>query len=58
MAVSEVGSHELWQKAEIGIASVGPDRAYVNSVIDKVVDYIESLHVAEIADYDVEIINY
>lgn len=58
VAVSEVGSHDLWQKAEVGIAAVGPDRAFVNSVIDKVLNYIEGLHVAEVADHDVEIMNY
>ncbi len=29
VAVSEVGHQELWQRAEIGIVSVGPDSGYL-----------------------------
>lgn len=58
VSVSEVGSHDLWGKAELGIAAVGPDRRFVNSVMDKVIDFVEELEVAEVAGHELEIVNY
>lgn len=57
VSVAEVGSNDVWQRAELGVAAVGNDRAFINSVIDKVVNFIEDLHVAEITDHRIEIIN-
>lgn len=58
VSMAEVGDNDVWQRAEIGMAAVGNDRAFINSVIDKVVNFIEDLHVAEIIDHRIEIINY
>jgi len=57
VSMAEVGDNDVWQRAEIGMAAVGNDRAFINSVIDKVVNFIENLHVAEIIDHRIEIIN-
>lgn len=56
VSISEVAAQDLWQRAEIGITAVGTDNGFVNSVIDKVINYIEGLHMAEIIDHDVEFI--
>ena len=55
--MAEVGDNDLWQRAELAVAAIGNDRAFINSVIDKVVNFIENLHVAEIIDHRIEIIN-
>ena len=57
VSMAEVGDNDLWQRAELAVAAVGNDRAFINSVIDKVVNFIENLHVAEIIDHRIEIIN-
>ncbi len=57
VSVSEVGSNDLWQKAEIAIACVGSDKAFVNSQIDKALDFIVELHTAEVIDHRIELIN-
>jgi uncharacterized protein YlxP (DUF503 family) len=57
VSVAEIGSHDLWQRAEIGLSAVGNDRAFINSLLDKVVDFIENLHIVEITDHDIELIN-
>jgi hypothetical protein len=57
VSVAEVGSNDLLQRAEIGICAVGNDGAFVNSVIDRAVDFIEGLHTAEICDHSIELIN-
>ncbi|WP_373046041.1 DUF503 domain-containing protein [Vulgatibacter sp.] len=41
VAIAEVGDNDLWQKATIGVAAVGNDRAFVNEVLDKVLRSVE-----------------
>ncbi len=41
VAVAEVGDNDLWQKATVGVAAVGNDRAFVNEVLDKVLRSVE-----------------
>lgn len=57
VSVAEVGSNDAWQKAEIGVCAVGNDRAFINSALDKVMDFVEDLHLAEITDCSMELIN-
>lgn len=57
VSISEVGDNDLWQRAEIALSAVGGDRAVVNSVMDRAVDFIEGLHAAEILDHEIELIN-
>ncbi len=57
VSIAETGSNDLLQRAEIGICAVGNDGAFVNSVLDKAVDFIEGLHTAEIIDNSIELIN-
>lgn len=57
VSIAEVGGNDSWQRAEIGISAVGNDRAFVNSVIDKVLNFVENLHLAEITDSRIELIN-
>ncbi len=57
VSVAEVGSQDLWQRAELGFAAVGNDRAVINSVLDKVINFVEELHIVEITDHDIEVIN-
>lgn len=57
VSVAEVGANDLLQRAEIGICAVGSDGAFVNSVMDRVLDFIEGLHTAEITDHGIELIN-
>ncbi len=57
VSIAEVGGNEAWQRAEIGISAVGNDRAFINSALDKVLNFVESLHMAEIAGHDIELIN-
>jgi uncharacterized protein YlxP (DUF503 family) len=41
VSVAEVADNDLWQKATIGVAAVGNDRAFVNEVLDKVLRSVE-----------------
>ena len=58
VACSEVAGDNLWQKAVIGMSVVGNDLSFVNSSLDKIINYIDSLNLAEIVDHQIEILNY
>ncbi len=55
--VAEVGSNDVLNLAEIGIAVTGNDRSFINSVIDKMIDFIEGMFLAEIIDTEMELIS-
>lgn len=56
-SIAEVGSNDIYQKAEIGFALVGNNRQVINSKIDKLFNFVDSLGLAEIIDSEMEIIN-
>jgi uncharacterized protein YlxP (DUF503 family) len=56
-SVAEVGSNDIHQKAEIGIAMAGSDRSVMNSKLDKVLNLVDDLGLAEIVESEIEIIN-
>ncbi len=43
LSVAEVGDHELWQKAVLGIACVSNESAHVNSVLDQALNLVQSV---------------
>ncbi|MBI5559741.1 MAG: DUF503 domain-containing protein [Deltaproteobacteria bacterium] len=57
VSVAEVGSQDLWQKAEIGVSAIGSDGATINSVMDRVLNFIEGLNMVEVIEHDIELIN-
>jgi uncharacterized protein YlxP (DUF503 family) len=57
VSVAEVGANDSHQRAEIGMAFVGNDRRYINSKLDKALNFVEDMQLAEIIDSEVEIIN-
>ena len=56
-SVAEVGLNDIHQRAEIGFALVGNDRAIINSKIDKIFNLAEKLGLAEIIETEMELIN-
>lgn len=57
VAISEVGDNDLWQKAQIGICAVGNDRRHINSSLDKVIDFIDKMHLVEMLRTEIEILS-
>ena len=57
VAVAEVGSNDVWQKAEIGVSAIGNSEGPVNACLDHVLNFVEGMHVAEIVDHRLEIIH-
>jgi uncharacterized protein YlxP (DUF503 family) len=56
-SVAEVGANDNHQRAEIGLAFVGNDRRVINSKLDKALNLVEDMQLAEVIDSDMEIIN-
>ncbi len=57
ISISEVDDHDLWQSAQLGIATVGNNRSVVNSALDKIASFVESMGSAEVLEVKIEIIN-
>ncbi len=57
VSIAEVGANDIYQKAEIGFALVGNDRAMINAKTDKIFNLAEKMGLAEIIDTQMEMIN-
>ena len=57
VSIAGVAENDQLRSAAIGFSVVGNDGAYVNSVVDKVLDCIEDLYLAEIIDQHIELIS-
>lgn len=58
VAIAEVDDLDLWQKAHLGVCSLGNDRRQVNARLDQVVNFIEGLQVAVDIDSQIELLDY
>jgi len=57
LSVSETDFNDMWQKSEVGMAVIGNDSAHVNSQLDKALDFVEAMNLAEIIDSRIEVIS-
>jgi len=57
VSIAEVGSNDIYRKAEIGFALVGNDRKVINSKTDKIFNLADEMGLAEIIDTQMEMIN-
>jgi len=58
VSISEVGGHDLWQRAQVGICLVGNDKKFINSSLDKVVDYVEKMELVEVVRAEMEFLHF
>ena len=56
-SAAEISDNDVLQRIRIGFALVGNDRRYINSKLDKVLNMVEDMHIAEIIDSKTEIIS-
>jgi uncharacterized protein YlxP (DUF503 family) len=57
VSIAEIGSNDKWQKIELGISTVGNDRRHIDASLNSILDYLESLYLAEIVNCKTEILN-
>jgi uncharacterized protein YlxP (DUF503 family) len=58
VAAAEVGLHDEWTRAQIGIACVTTDSKHANEMLSRIVSFIEgNLQQGHLEDYELEIIH-
>jgi len=57
VSIAEVGSNDKWQRIELGVSAVGNDRRHIDASLNNILDYLDTLYLAEIVDSSVEIYN-
>jgi len=55
LSVAEVGGQGTWQSAEIGLATVASEAATARRRLEKAIEFVENLHLAEVLGQEVEI---
>jgi uncharacterized protein YlxP (DUF503 family) len=58
VAIAEVGSNDLWQRIDLGLAVTGNDGAHVDSQLSNVQNFIASLGLAEVVDTWTEVLHF
>ncbi len=58
VSVAEVGGQDTWQRAVLGVASIGRDAVEMRSLLEHIVDFVEKLHLAEVTNSDIEIVPF
>ena len=58
VSISEVGGHDLWQRARVGICVLGSDKRFINSSLDKVINFIEGLGLLEVVSSEMEFVHF
>ena len=54
VSVTECGDQELWQSAVLGFAAAGTSQPIVEATLRKIVEFVDALGLAELADAEVE----
>ncbi|MGC9964666.1 MAG: DUF503 domain-containing protein [Syntrophobacteraceae bacterium] len=56
VAVAEVADQDVYQKTSIGIAVIGNDGRVLNSLLDRIIDFMDALGLAELISREIELI--
>ena len=57
-AIAEVGDQDAWQAAQLGFAVVSNDRGFTQSMVQKILTFIDELSIAKLADDEQDYIDY
>ncbi len=57
VSISEVDSNDLWQKAVLGVCVITNEGPFANSVLDQVLNYIQTITICRIFNNNIEIIH-
>ena len=57
-SAAEVGSQDLWQRAEVGFCMVATSEDDIQTVFSHIEDEIERLALADVLDQDTEFLHY
>jgi uncharacterized protein YlxP (DUF503 family) len=57
-AIAEVGDQDEWQSAELGFAVVSNERGFTQSMVQKILQFIEDLAVAKVTGDEQDYVDY
>jgi uncharacterized protein YlxP (DUF503 family) len=57
-AIAEVGDQDVWDSAQLGFAVVANERGFTQSVVQKILAFIEELALAKIVDDEQDFVTY
>jgi uncharacterized protein len=58
VSIAEVDNQDKWQRCTIGFAVVTNETGHAHSMLEAITSYVESLHLAEVIDSQIEIVHY
>jgi uncharacterized protein YlxP (DUF503 family) len=57
-AIAEVGDPDVWQSAQLGFAVVSNERGFTQSMVQKILTFIDDLSIAKLIDDEQDYIDY
>jgi uncharacterized protein len=57
VSAAEVGSQDLLQRAELGVAAVGPDQQHLDALLQNILSFVEQNLEGELLNYRNEFIH-
>ncbi|HVO31914.1 MAG TPA: DUF503 domain-containing protein [bacterium] len=58
ISVAEVGAQDVYDEAILGVCAVSSDRSYLESVLNKIPDFIDGMGVCRVLSDDIDIAIY
>jgi len=58
VSVAEVGCQELWNRSKIGVTFVGNDRKIVDSLAERITEFVYTAKDVEIIEREYEVLRY
>ncbi|MAE97129.1 MAG: cytoplasmic protein [Deltaproteobacteria bacterium] len=55
VSIAEVGGQDTWQIAVLGLTTAANESGIARQRLEKAIDFIDGLHLAEILDQEVEV---
>ena len=54
VSVTECGDQDLWQSAVLGFGLIGTHKEIIEKTLNKIVDFVDELGLAQVANSDIE----
>jgi len=56
VAVTQVDQEDKWQRAELAVVGVEKSRDTINSILSRIINYMENFSQIELIDYQIELL--
>ncbi|MEX0806321.1 MAG: DUF503 domain-containing protein [Candidatus Binatia bacterium] len=54
VSITECGDQALWQSAVLGFGLIGTDKKIIEKTLHRIVDFVDQMGLAQVADSDIE----